>query len=443
MTRAQDNWPIVEAQEKTGAPWKKYRTRRVADLPGYSPKNVPVCPYGGRSDLRGKATGFFRTEKANGRWWLVDPDGHPFIYRGVSDWMPGRSETSKSALTSKYGSEEGWANGSVRELRDAGFVGACFWSKPGAAERSNPKLVRAQVLNWMADYGRHRGGAYQQTGHTGFPQDCIFVFDPEFKEFCQTKAEELRASRDDPWVLGYYSDNELPFPFNALDRFLQLGSDSAGFNEAQRWLNTRKGRAANAGDIATADRQEFLKFLAERYFQICAEAIRAQDPHHLYLGCRFYGPDLGTPQLFEAAGKYVDVLSVNWYGTWTPDNRPILWEKWSGKPVLITEWYVKGEDSGLGNTTGAGWTVRTQADRGLFYQNFTLGLLQNRVCVGWDWFKYMDNDPEDPSADPSNRDANKGVVSNRYVPYSRLLESMRLLNGQVYSIADQFDAASK
>ena len=39
------------------------------------------------------------------------------------------------------------------------------------------------------------------------------------------------------------------------------------------------------------------------------------------------------------------------------------WGEWSGKPFLITEWYVKGEDSGLPNATGAGWNVPTQDDR--------------------------------------------------------------------------------
>ncbi|MDP3209629.1 MAG: hypothetical protein Q8M65_10805, partial [Rhodoglobus sp.] len=83
---------------------------------------------------------------------------------------------------------------------------------------------------------------------------------------------------------------------------------------------------------------------------------------------------------------------------------------------LITEWYAKGMDSGMANTSGAGWTVKTQADRGRFYENFTLGLLEARGCVGWHWFKYGDNDPTDTKADPSNTDSNKGIVTNRYAP---------------------------
>jgi len=106
---------------------------------------------------------------------------------------------------------------------------------------------------------------------------------------------------------------------------------------------------------------------------------------------------------------------------------------------MVTEFYAKGEDSGYKNTTGAGWLVPTQKDRALFYQNFLLGMLESKLCVGWDWFKYMDNDPEDLTTDPSNRDSNKGMVTIRYQPYVALLEGMREFNREIYPLADHFD----
>ncbi len=93
-------------------------------------------------------------------------------------------------------------------------------------------------------------------------------------------------------------------------------------------------------------------------------------------------------------------------------------------------------DSGLGNVSGAGWTVKTQADRGKFYQNFTLGLLGHPGCVGWHWFKYMDNDPTDLRADPSNRDSNKGFVSNTYELWTKLVQAMTAINRQVYPLRE-------
>jgi hypothetical protein len=109
------------------------------------------------------------------------------------------------------------------------------------------------------------------------------------------------------------------------------------------------------------------------------------------------------------------------------------------KPVIVTEFYAKGADSGFANTTGAGWLVETQRDRALFYQNFVLGMLESKMCVGWDWFKYMDNDPNDTTADPSNRDSNKGIVKGNYEAYGELLEGMRELNGRVYQVVEWMD----
>ena len=50
-----------------------------------------------------------------------------------------------------------------------------------------------------------------------------------------------------------------------------------------------------------------------------------------------------------------------------------------------------------------------------------------------------DNDPDDKTVDPSNRDSNKGIVSNRYAPFTELLDSMKSINGRIYGIADYYD----
>ena len=120
-----------------------------------------------------------------------------------------------------------------------------------------------------------------------------------------------------------------------------------------------------------------------------------------------------------------------------------MWERESSRPILVTEWYAKGMDSGLGNHGGAGWVVKTQRDRGLYYQNFTLGLLESKVCIGWDWFKYADNDPQDTGADPSNRDSNKGILNNRYEPYNPLLDAMKQINQRTFALVEYFDQKAK
>jgi hypothetical protein len=52
---------------------------------------------------------------------------------------------------------------------------------------------------------------------------------------------------------------------------------------------------------------------------------------------------------------------------------------------------------------------------------------------------YQDNDPNNPKADESNRDSNKGIVNIRYVPYLPLLDRMRQINTNAYALTDYFD----
>ena len=203
----------------------------------------------------------------------------------------------------------------------------------------------------------------------------------------------------------------------------------------KKWLDAR-----NVTSIGDADRDAFRGFVFDRYFKLTTAAIRKYDPNHLCLGPRMHGPFLKSAAIFQAAGKYVDVLSVNVYNYWSPPvDLMAMWTAQSGKPFIVTEWYTKGEDSGYPNTSGAGWNVPTQKDRGWFYQNFTIGLIESKNCVGWHWFKYLDNDPQDMTTDPSNRDSNKGLVNLKYEPYADLAAAMKSLNANIHGLAAYFD----
>ena len=46
--------------------------RRVKDLPGFTPAQVALSPYGGLASRTLEATGYFRTQRltAGGGWWI-------------------------------------------------------------------------------------------------------------------------------------------------------------------------------------------------------------------------------------------------------------------------------------------------------------------------------------------------------------------------------------
>jgi hypothetical protein len=434
----------VEAAPKPGEPWRAYPTRTLDSLPVEvrGQTDPSLNQYGGWQKHQLSATGFFYATNWSARWWLVDPAGRLFFQAGVASVKTIPTPGARAALTNKFGNEAGWAEQTTQMLRDNGFNGLGGWAEVDKFRAVTRPLPYTRIWNFMSSYGKKRGGTVQQPGHTGYPNDCIFVFDPEFEKFCDDHARQLAVNANDPWLLGHFSDNEMPFKREALKNYLGLPAQDPGHLAARAWLQKRHGHNATPKDLTPQDEQDFLGVVVERYFEIVSRAIKKHDPNHLFLGARFYGSDLRFPEIFRAAGPYVDVVSVNWYRTWTPVRERLdMWTRESGKPVLITEWYAKGVDSGMGNTGGAGWLVKTQRERGLFYENFTLALLEAPSCVGWHWFRYADNDPGDKSVDPSNRDSNKGIVNNRYEPYAPLLNSMKQINSRLYGLAEHFSKA--
>jgi hypothetical protein len=441
--------------------WRTYPVRTVEMLPGFSTGDTETaarCKFGGRLDASAatKATGFFRTERdaRTGRWWLVDPDGHRFLHVAVNSVAPGTSPTQRKALGERFeGSPARWAEQTVRLLRETGFNGVGSWSDAPVLRQAAAPVSYAAMGTSNAPSGGVRGGFMQAfgrklgitrpgSGHTSYPNDCLPVFHPDFAAFCDEHAKPLAALKNDPYLIGYFSDNEMPPP--RLEKYLALDPADPHLGttarEARRWLASRRGGKATVADVSDADRDAWAEHVYDRYFAVTTTAIRKHDPNHLCLGSRFYSSEKRWPGAFRAAGRYLDVIAVNHYGAWDPRPADLQrWTNWSNKPVLITEWYAKGMDSGLPNVGGAGWVVPTQNDRGLFYQTFTLGLLEAKNIVGWHWFKYQDNDPADRTADPSNQDSNKGIVDARYTAYAPLVAHMKTVNDRVYALADYFD----
>jgi len=439
----------VQARKNAQSPdWGTYTAKTLNRLPRFSIGEDPEpSNYGGWKVDQSTATGFFRVEQKGDRWWIVDPEGYPFIHKGVAVFRPGRSEGQKRAQSAKYGSDELWIERETKFLRDYGFNGTGSWSAVDLIKNSADPLVYSVIVSPMGWYKSEHikkfGGAYEEAGWQGYRYDLAMVFDPEFDQYVESAIKSISQYANDKNLLGYYTDNELPWKNDALDRHLNfLGEEEAGYIAAKNWLTERKGEGATLADITNEDRAAFNAFYFETYIKKVSEAIRKYDPNHMYLGCRFNQEkeELQSQSIFEVAGKYADIISINHYRKWEPVQSIMNdWVTWSGRPFIITEWYTKGEDSGLPNNTGAGWNVPTQADRGYFYQNFTIELLKSKACVGWHWFTYQDNDPNDLTTDPSNRDSNKGIVNSDFEPYQPLLDNMKILNDHTYELIKYLD----
>jgi agarase len=437
---------------------------------------------------RPAATGrFFRVTQVDGTWWLLDPAGQRFISKGVTtvrfaqDRARG-TDISPYAQTNqaKYGSEDAWRSAVAPRLIGWGFNTLGAWSD----ERLSAIDVNGRHLAYAPTLGLGSRFVRESVGGNAWSQG-IFpdVFDPRFEATVRQSATERCAPRrDDPWVLGWFTDNELHWgpdwrgTDELLTMFLAMPAAAPGraaaiallreryrqiddLNTVWKTSATSWDELASAGAIqppamrkqvyvqnqdaerqinATqparaaflADCDEFAGRVAEQYFRLTRQAIIAADPNHLIFGCRFaYVP---PKPVVDAAGKYLDAISFNCYMT---DPRRIV-QQYSafGKPVIIGEFSFRGEDSGLPNTKGAGPKVKDQAERAAAFEQYIRYVLSDPHVVGYHWFEHADQPHE---GRPDGENSNYGLVNIKDEPYETLVATMTRVNAQAEQIHAQ------
>jgi len=403
--------------------WQSLPSMELSDVPNFKPAtDVHLDKYGGWMERTNKVTGFFHTAIVDGRWWLVDPDGHFFISVGINSVSQSSAEsdddTDDAATNVVTDVKLIWANHTLTMLHTNFFNTLGCWGETQTLRKGSEPMPYCLHWNFMQTYEHQRKLKYPGTGNGKE----VSPFDPEFEEFCDEHAKALEKTKNDPWLLGHFSDNELPFEEKGIvQRFLDYPANDPNHIAAANFLAAR-----HHVKIIQSDDREFLQLVVSEYYRKVSAAIKKHDPNHLFLGSRFHGNVLASSSPFIGAGPYADIISVNYYHRWTPENaRIVSWSSLARKPILMTEWYAKAEDSGLSNQEGAGFLVKAQTDRAKFYQNFTLTLLQNPACVGWHWFKYRDGAANNP-----------GIVNAKGAPYQTLLDSMREINSQVYPLKE-------
>ncbi len=423
-------------------PWRIQPTRLLEKLDGYVPaaEKVSVNRYGGRTDRpREKSTGFFRTQKIGGRWWLIDPEGCRFYDIAIN------TVREPKEAKANFGSSGQWAEAVTKQFRENGFNGLGNGSSTNLQHVAQP-LVWVLRHNFLFAFAREKKLVEAASGTQGFPNRCMPVFHPEFPAFCETYGKELAVTANDPTLLGIMTENEIQCPVDLLDRYLAGDASNPdqkpGRDAAAAWLTARKG-AVDAKSLTRRDRYEFIAYAFGRYYSIVTPLVRKYDPNHLYLGSRinYSAGQFDNPWFWKVLAPCHDVISVNYYGRWGPQADEFAeWAAWADRPILITEWYAKAMDvvPKLANTHGAGWLVRTQEDRARYYQHFALNALETKSIVGWHFFKYLDDPPESKALDNMGG-ANKGMFDVTGKPHQPLLDRARAVNREAYPLIEFFD----
>lgn len=436
----------LEWVRKPGQTWQTSSVQTLERLEGFTLRSeAPILSrFGGdAAGERREATGFFRTEKHNGRWWTIDPEGYPYIHMGLTSIRPTRHQSSRPYHRDLFGSDKTWAQETVDVMRDLGFNEIGRWGRIELLNAVENRLPYTTSLTFMGAFGRELGITTPSYGHLRYPSNIIPVFHPQFESFAFEYARDnLAGLETDAWLVGHFTDNELPVPRDLLTKTLGTDPEHVALGPnvvaAWEWFWEKRGPGASAAEVTAEDNIEWLAHVMDRYYEVTSAALRKYGPRHMNLGSRLHGAGAHLEQVVAAAGRHLDIVSINYYNSWEPARVHLeRWTTHSAAPILISEFYVKGEDAaeefGLRNELGAGWVVRTQKDRGLWYQNFTLGLLRSPHVVGWQYFKYADE------AD----DSNKGILNPRYERYVGLTEAMEMLHRNAYALVDYFDARTE
>jgi len=343
---------------------------------------------------------------------------------------------------SRFASDtQAWARATATRLESWGFNTAAAWC---SEELYQQPIYHARVA-WLCGPSRNE-------------DRLIDVFTPDYEQAVEQVAiQQVAPHKDDPWLIGYFLNNELPWygehgwpedPNHSLfDRYLSLPAGAPGRLELFRFLHEQYANiAALQADWATAagtwedlEKQPVLspknrtakrlKYawagrVADRYFSMCVASVRRHDPNHLILGCRFA---VKPPRaVMEALAKYTDVVSINMYSKSDKVDLGYLRDTYAltKKPVLITEfsWRATENRSGDQNTEGADVTVDTQAERAERYRAFVSKVANEPYIMGTHWFQYLDQPPGGRWID--GEDSDYGLVDIHDQPYEKLVGAM-------------------
>jgi hypothetical protein len=390
--------------------------------------------------------GVFSVAMQGGHAWFIAPDGQRFLSQGVNHV----ADSSHDAPNPNFydpvnkqfaGDKAAWVASAFQRLSSWGFNTVGAWSDD-------------------ALYGQRFPYTYILYS-AGFDQPLEHVFDPYFESRVATNTEKARKLKDDPYLIGYFLDNELPWwgevgwhaggQKSLLEKYAHAEVGTGGKRVLRQFLESRYGQDLarfNAayhttlhsfdeleqsielpvrGPALRRDADDFAGVVAERYFAVTTKALRERDPKHLILCVRFAG-EAPWP-VVEVAGKYCDVLSVNQYQRTGDVDQRLLDDFYvkTKKPILVTEYSFSATEnqSGDPNTKGASVTVPTQRERAEHTQRFASQALALPYVVGMHWFEWADESPQG-RFDGENQDY--GLVDIHDHPYALLTQAHALLN---------------
>jgi hypothetical protein len=394
-----------------------------------APGDFGYCRYGGYLETEAKATGFFRVEEIDGKWWFVDPDGHLFL----SVYVPGlgwqnstQTEHRKEYFAALPSDNLGGPEIRSSYSRTPSFLSWNLFRRFGpewpqkTIELTNRRM-EAWGMNTGSDYRRYFPDLEVETikpylTFFRLPRDPETTFlglpDVYSESFVQAvdeaAATQMAPRKDDPYMLGYFVGNEPPWPEreSELVDMILAGPSSATQERLKEFLAE--------GDTLER-REEFIRGAFKRYLEVVSGACRKHDPNHLNVGMRFGGQ---PPEYLLKMGEIFDVCSLNPY-EYSPIEHLDRTYEVIQRPIIFGEFQFGVPGDGLG---GSLVQTANQEERGVAYQYYLENAVSHPAFVGAAWFIGVD-EPVTGRGDGENY--NIGFVDVTDRPYPEMVKAAK------------------
>lgn len=278
-------WSRDKERKIVYSDWIPFETKTVASLKlTPPPQQRALSKFGGLSSVVFNPTGFFRIEKTTNRTWIVDPDGNAFIGVALNSVRQGTSPQNQTAFGQKFNNDLSWISEVKQQMDQAGFNMIGSWSDTAAIRAYNQihpdtGIVYTIQLSILATFAQQQRRLHPE--RKDWPV-LAHVFDDAFPAYAAERCAVLEAYKNDRWLAGLFSDNELAFQGNLIKEFLAISDEkSPARMAASKALQTFNIK--DSSRISTEEQQRFSGYVADIYYQKVEEAIRknrSSSPDH-------------------------------------------------------------------------------------------------------------------------------------------------------------------
>jgi len=404
--------------------------------------------YGGfKKGPRLDATGHFRVQKVNGKWWMVDPDGYLFWSNGVV------RVTTSTAVTPLHGEKLEDRTSYFDQLPKEGTPMSRFYRthdmllKPYYAARGIDSTYDFSSANCYRKYGEDYKRVFAERAHrrlrswglntiaNSSDRDICLMdktpyidrlevvsrpiegttgwwpfmdpYDDSFNESLRQQFESRQKEVEDPWCLGFFVDNEIKWNTVTYlaETTLKAPPEQPCKQAMITWL---KSKYPSIEKLNAAWGTYYDSWGELAYDRVGVKVSKMTTPDliafnhqivHKYFSniksaFKKYAPGVMymgcrfagnvNSDVLNIASDYCDIISYNSYQY----DLSHFHSSDIDKPIMIGEYHFGAMDRGMFH--GSLIDVESQEQRGLAMERYIKSALENPNIVGVHWHQFSD-----------------------------------------------------